>query len=213
MTDASKILIVSANRKDAVGIAAKKTMDGCSIAYPTETSYALGCDATNARAVRKIFALKQREKDKPLPVIVDSLRTISKYAILNQHAVTLANKFMPGPLTLVVEMKKGALPNSLSSSGIAFRISSNHFAAALAKKLGKPIVSTSANKAGEPSIYSVKKMVSEYGGKVDFIVDAGELAPKRASMIVDLRGRKPVLLRKGVVKFGEVVKALKKSAK
>lgn len=202
--------ITSARARKAVFEAARVLENGGVVAYPTETSYALGCDATNAPAVKKIFALKKRSRRKPLPLIVDSLKTISRYALLNEKARVLAKKFMPGPLTLVVEMNGAALPKRLSPGGIAFRISSNKFAYAIAKKFGKPIVSTSANKSGEPSIYSSRKIVSEYGGKVDLVVDAGELAPEPPSAIVDLRGRKPVLLRKGPVKFVDVVNALKK---
>ena len=205
-----KTEIVSTKKKTSIGQAAKILLQGGVVAYPTETSYALGCDATSSRAIRKIFKLKKREKNKALPVIVGSLKTIVKYALLSKGAIALAEWFMPGPLTLVVEVKKGALPPSLGGDGVAFRISSNSFARALATKLGRPIVSTSANRSGEPSIYSGKQLIEHYDGKVELIAQAGELKPVRASTIIDLRGDAPALLRQGPVAFASVLKELKK---
>lgn len=209
-----KTRIVSvAQGKKAVAAAASALSNGGIVAYPTETSYALGCDATNAAAVKKMYSLKGRRKNKALPVIVDSLKTIKKYAALggNENAALLCKKLMPGPLTLVVEMKKGSLPYNLSRDGIAFRISSHPFASALAGKLGKPIVSTSANRSGEPGIYSSMEIAEKYLGKVELIVDAGELKPTRASSIVDLRGERPLLVRQGGVSFRAVLQTLKKA--
>ncbi len=203
----TKIISVAEGSK-AVAAASAILSKGGVVVYPTETSYAIGCDATNARAVKKIFSLKGREKNKPLPVIVASVKTAQKYAVLTQGALALCKKFMPGPLTLVVEMKKGTLPSSLSNGGVAFRISSNSFANSVARKLSRPIVSTSANLSGQPSIYSSVQLAETYLWKIEAIVDAGELAPVRASTIVDLRGKNPLLLRDGPIPFTNILKLL-----
>lgn len=200
--------ILAANSRNAQK-AAELLRRGKIVAYPTETSYALGCDATNARAVERIFSLKGRNRGKPLPVIVESLKAVERYALLDGRAIALAKKFMPGPLTLVVEARKDAFPKNLSSSGIAFRISSHSFARSLARELGRPVVSTSANPSGKPSIFSAEKIIELYYGKVDAVVSAGELEQGTPSTIVDLRGEKPILARRGRVAFAKVLKQLK----
>lgn len=204
--------IVSTKNRQCAAQAANVLRAGGVVAYPTETSYALGCDATNSKAIEKIYSLKGRGKGKPLPVIVDSLKTIEKYALLSKDAKILVKKFMPGPLTLVVQMRKDALPKSLSKGGVAFRISSNSFARKLSTKLGRPIVSTSANTSGEASIYSGAQLAEKYAGKIDFIADGGKLVPRKASAIVYLRGA-PTLVRPGAVSFQKVLQALKQERK
>jgi L-threonylcarbamoyladenylate synthase len=193
--------VIKTGRKGgkALARAVQVMLRGGLVAYPTETSYGLGCDATNEEAVRRVFKAKARNAEKSLPIIVASTSMAAKYLWLDDRALALAKKFMPGPLSLVVPRKKG-LARSLSSTGtISFRVSSHEFARALASRLGKPVVATSANISGEPPAYSPQEIVSRFGDEVDLVVDAGKLAERPPSTVLNLASPKPELLRKGVL--------------
>lgn len=193
--------------------AAAILMAGGIIVFPTETSYGLGADATNRKAVAKIFALKGRPAGKPIPVICSSISMAQKYAEVSKAAEKLARKFMPGPLTLIVEKKKGALPGLLSASGIAFRIPGSETALAICRKLGRPVTATSANKSGEPSAYSESEVLEKFFGRVDAIFLQGDLPRKPPSTIVDLRESPPGLVRPGPIEFFRISAELNKQAK
>lgn len=209
-----KTTVAAGGGKKIVEMAAKKISEGSVIAYPTESSYALGADATNARAVKKIFAFKGREKSRPLPIIVADLKMAKKYLVLDVGAEKLCKQFMPGPLTLVVEKRKipEGVVKELSQSGVAFRIPGNKIAREICEKSGRPITSTSANDSGKPPVFSSKQLEKKYSKKIGLIADAGELPKKPPSTIVDLRGATPVLLREGPVPFHKVLRALKKTS-
>ena len=165
------------------------------VIYPTETSYGLGCDATNENAIKKLYKIKKRNK--PISIIVADLKMAKKYCIIDDYTKKIIKKFMPGPLTLIV--KKKNLPDILSKETIAFRISSNKIATELSKKSGKPITSTSANISGLSSIYSINKLKKTFDKKVDLIIDAGNLKKRKASTIYDIKKRK--FLRIGDIIF------------
>ncbi|MBI4142838.1 L-threonylcarbamoyladenylate synthase [Candidatus Uhrbacteria bacterium] len=206
--------------------------------YPTETSYAIGCDATNARAVRAIFRLKGRERGKSLPLIVASRAMAERYARLTPLARRLTQRHWPGPLTIVVDSRKsivesrfteqGSLPptgrgsdSSFRSSRrakeergwgkfapgvlapnhtIALRVSSHPIARALSRHLGRPIVSTSANRSGEPPTRSIAAMHRAFGNDPRLrILDGGILPKQKPSTIIDARGRRSVILRSGCI--------------
>lgn len=193
----------------AIEQAAKILSKGGVIVYPTETSYALGADATNPRAVKKVFGLKGREVGKALPVIAAGLEMIGEHAVLDARAKKLARRFMPGPLTLILEKRRGAgLAREISQSGIAFRIPGNELAQGICRRLGKPVTATSANRSGEASIYSEGGILKKFVGNVDAIISAGDLPRKPASTIVDLRGGGVRLVRAGPVSFRAVLKEL-----
>lgn len=153
---------------------------GGTIVYPTETSYGLGCDSLNKKAISKIFKIKKRPKSKNLTYIISSLDMAKKYGILTKDDIKLVKSFMPGPLTLVV--KTNNKYQKIIGKEFAFRISSSSIARNLAKKLGRPIVSTSANLSGHPDIYNIKKIEI----KPDFIIDSGKLIKRKPSTIMDL---------------------------
>ncbi len=209
----TKVMRVSLRDHERVGraveTAAKVITEGGVVAFPTETSYGLGADATNPEAVKKLFALKGREEGKPVPIIVSDLRMAREYAEINPVAEMLANDFMPGPLTLVVDKKPG-IPDAVSSMGIAFRIPSNHIARAIASAVGKPVTATSANLSGEPAIYKESLLLAAFEGKIPFIVSTGELTATPASTVVDVRTLPPKLVREGPVPFSEILAELKR---
>lgn len=188
-----------------VSEAVKELKHGRAIVFPTETSYAIGADATSKKAVKKIVAIKQQPKAKEISVIASSLNQIKKYSKITKETKKLAEKFFPRPLTLVVPKKKNSL-NWLGKKTLAFRISSNRIAFEICRKLGRPITATSANIHGSPAIYSGKKAIREFAGKVSLIIDAGRLKKKKASTLFDVQNK--TVLREGEIKEKEIARVL-----
>lgn len=192
----------------AIETAAKVVQSGGIIVFPTETSYGIGADATNDKAIRRIEELKCRDPDRPMPVVVSDLRMARDYAVISEKAEHLIEAFMPGPLALVLEKKK--IPESLTENGIAFRIPGKEFTRILVQECGVPLVATSANLSGQPPCYKIEDVKSVFEGKVDLILDAGDLPPVLPSTIIDLRHNPPVVLREGPLSSKEVFKELER---
>lgn len=186
--------------------------------YPTETSYALGCSGLDRKAVGRVYAIKGRDKSKPLPLIMADALMVSRFTVSTPAQRRLVQKFMPGPLTIAAK-KKLAIPASGAAKTVAFRIPATAFARKASELLGAPIVSTSANLSGEAAIYEICQIVDLFARKADLIVDAGNLSQVPASTIVCLLGA-PKILRKGPIsdkavfdEIGEKSAGKKKSSK
>ncbi len=225
-------LIINASDRNALSESVKVLRKGGIIIYPTETCYGMGVDATNTKAVRKIYRIKGRERlmancltplasmgfrrsaTKPISIIVSDMKMIKKYAFLNEDAEILMKKFMPGPLTLVARKKnidgrlrrRALLPDALSKKTVGFRIPANKFALRLVKRYGKPITATSANISGKPPIYRIDGTKKAFYGKVDMIIDAGNLPERKPSTVFDAENRK--MIRKGSVTKKQITNAL-----
>ncbi len=174
------------------------------LVYPTETAYGLGCDATSAEAVRSIYAVKKRGTNKPLSVIFGSVQIAKRYVSLDKRSLLLIKKFMPGPLTLIAKPRR-KLAGSPKNE-IAFRIPASSFAVALAKRLKRPVIATSANISGENPVYTFKEAFAIFNNKVDAIIDAGNLPKRKVSTIFNLDNMS--VLRKGAISEKEIRKCL-----
>lgn len=187
------------------GKAAKKAAETLSkggiIIYPTETSYGIGVDATNDKAVKKIIELKKRNKSKGILIAFSDLRMARKYLVITKDAEKLAKAFMPGPLSLIVRSKSDMKKN------VGFRIPNNETVLKIIRKFGKPITTTSANLSGKGNIYKIKDAAALFGGKADLIIDGGNLKKTKPSTVYDVAERK--ILRKGPVSEKKISKALK----
>jgi L-threonylcarbamoyladenylate synthase len=190
--------------------AAQIIKKGGIVAMPSETCYALAVDASNQEAVEKLFKIKERPKDKPVPVVVADIRMIQDYAILNEIGENIVRNFMPGPVTIVLE-KKPTTPDVLSIDGVAIRVAGHPFARYVSQESEAPLTATSANISGEDPIYSADLLVKNFSGKVDMIVVFGNLPPIIPSTMVDVRKNPPVLIRQGPVSFSEIMSQLKRS--
>lgn len=189
--------------KDAAKAAAALRNGGL-IIYPTETQYAIGADATSRQALEKVFAVKRRPEEKKLIIAFSSLAMAGKYLKLGKEATVLARHFMPGPLTLVVKSTKG-----LAMKGdAAFRIPDNAAALAVIRRFGKPVTTTSANISGDRPIYRIKDIINTFSGKVDVVMDAGDLPRRGPSTVFDMQSRK--ILRKGPVSLKDIRKVLER---
>jgi L-threonylcarbamoyladenylate synthase len=192
-------IIKSKDRKSIASAVAVLKRNGIVI-YPTETSYGVGADATNIRALKKINRLKGR-KGKFIPIIISDIKMTEKYFVLNSDMKKLMKRFMPGPLTLVAKKK---MKTKKLIGG--FRIPSNRFALKLVKKFGKPVTATSANLSGDKPIYKISDIKKLFSGRVDLIIDAGNLKRRKPSTVFDVTNMK--IIRKGKINKKEINKVL-----
>jgi len=181
----------------------KALKQGKVIVYPTETCYGLGCDATNTEAVDKLFKIKKRQERKPVLVLAADADIIKKYINWTPVLGSLAEKYWPGPLTVVAKMREGIdLPSGVMGKDrtLAFRITDYPFASALCRELGRPLVSTSANISGMESPYDIAgvlNMFSDAADQPDIVIDGGTLARRSPSTIVSVVDDKIKILRQG----------------
>ncbi len=176
--------------------------NGGVLIFPTETSYGLGCDATNKEAVEKIFTLKGRPALVwPFPVIVADLEMAKKYVQFSPRALELANKFWPGPLNIVLPVS-GHLSTKSVDDFQSVRISAHPVASELVKLLGRPLVATSANLSGQPALYDLTDLEVAFGDKlamIDGVIDVGPLPESPASTTVKVIGDEVQVLRQGSI--------------
>ena len=197
--------ILGGNERKIIEKAARIMKEGGVVIIPTETSYGIGVDATNETAIKKIAAVKQQPEEKHISIIVADLEQAEKFGRIGEEARKLVEKFMPGPLTLVVKKKPG-VPDLLAENSIAFRISSNRIARAVCEQLGNGVTATSANLHGRPSIYSAREVVKQFNNRVHMIIDAGELQHNSPSTIFDMEEKR--VLRLGPITEMQITQVL-----
>jgi L-threonylcarbamoyladenylate synthase len=187
---------------DAVGM----LRAGGLVAFPTETVYGLGADASNPDAVKKIYAAKGRPRNHPLIVHVASAAQLRDWALeIPLVAERLARRFWPGPLTLI--LKRAAHVNDLVTGGqdtIALRVPSHPVAQALLSGFGGGIAAPSANRYGRVSATTAEHVRAEFGATVNCVLDGGECDVGIESTIVDVSGMEPALLRPGSITSGDI---------
>ncbi|MCH8196429.1 MAG: threonylcarbamoyl-AMP synthase [Chloroflexi bacterium] len=179
------------------------------VAYPTDTVYGLGANALDTRAVQRIFEAKGRPTTQPLPLLVADLPMLKQTAVLvSPTAETLAQRFLPGPLTLVLH-KSSWVPSAVTGGGptVAVRIPGHEIPRALSAGLDAPLVGTSANPSGAPSVTSAEEVRRQLGGLVDYVMD-GECSGGRESTVLDLTRDPPVILRQGAIARREIERVL-----
>lgn len=180
------------------------------VAFPTETVYGLGADARNADAVRRVFAVKGRPETHPLIVHIGSVDELFSLAReVPAAARLLADRFWPGPLTLVVEKSDAVLPCVTGGQAtVAVRMPSHPLALALLRELGGPIVAPSANRFGRVSPTTAEHVRADLGGDVDMVLDGGSAEVGVESTIVDVTGDRARILRLGGLAVEELERTL-----
>ena len=176
------------------------------IALPTDTVYGLAVDPWNGEAVSKLFKVKSRSELKSIPVLLRGEAAINEVAVeVPERVRTIAEKFWPGPLTIVVR-RKSELPSEISATDtIGVRAPDHKFANTLLRMYG-PIAATSANLSGQPAASSAEQVVSSLSGMIDLIVDGGESAGGVSSTVVDFTANAPELLREGPISLESVLR-------
>jgi L-threonylcarbamoyladenylate synthase len=194
-----------------IAIAAEALRAGELVAFPTETVYGLGADAASPRAVAKIYAAKGRPSFNPLIAHVLGLEDALREAALPQPALRLAEKFWPGPLTLVVPARPDARVCDLARAGlasVALRAPAHQVARALLEAFGAPVVAPSANVSGRVSPVTAADVLEDLDGRVRVVLDGGRAQAGLESTIVAFLEGAPALLRPGAISREAIEAAL-----
>lgn len=198
--------------KEKIKTAAQILKQGGLVAFPTDTVYGLGADATNSKAVKKIFKVKKRPLTSPLPILIAKKNDLIKYAShITTETKKLTDKFWPGPLTIILKKKKkisGVVTAGLPRVGV--RVPNNAVALALIQTLDRPLAATSANISNKPSPTTSRGVKKYLNNKIDLILDGGKTNLGRESTILDCTASPPTLLRTGVISAEKIKKLIKK---
>ena len=182
--------------------AARRLRDGELVAFPTETVYGLGGDATSEAAVARIFTAKDRPRFNPLIVHVPGLAEARALAHFDERACEAARHFWPGPLSLVLPRRPDSGLSLLASAGldtVALRAPAHPVARALLRAAGRPVAAPSANRSGRVSPTTAAHVAAELGERAALILDGGPCLGGIESTVLDLSGATPALLRPGGV--------------
>jgi L-threonylcarbamoyladenylate synthase len=193
---------VAAAGPAAIERAGRLLREGGLVAFPTETVYGLGADATSPHAVARIYAAKGRPSFNPLIAHIPDLAAARAQAILPPAALRLAEAFWPGPLTLVAPRAASGTVCDLACAGlssVALRIPAAPVALALIRAAGRPIAAPSANRSGHVSPVTAQHVVEDLDGAVDLVLDGGRAERGLESTIVSFVGEAPRLLRPGAL--------------
>ena len=187
--------------------ASRIIQQGGVIVYPTDTVYGLGCNPLNENAVKRVFRIKG-ERTKPLPILASDVTAAEKIAHITGKALRLAEKFWPGPLTMVLP-KKASLPDVVTRNldSVAVRVPNHKVALELIRMCGGLLVGTSANKTGKKPPQTATEAAQQTGDEVDLIIDDGLTPIGASSTIIDLICEEPKILRQGPIKLEDLLSA------
>ena len=196
---------ISCNDVD-IQIATKAINDGAIVVFPTDTVYGLGCNPYNHDAVLSLYEIKKRKKTKSFPVLGYSKKELEKIAEFNSLEEKIAEKFWPGPITLILKIKDKEIQKSLDLEGkIAVRVPNNQCVLALLKEC-KLLVGTSANISGTTPFNDPKECDKNLSG-YDLLIDGGIISSQGESTIVEIENNDVKILRKGSISE-EMIKEL-----
>ncbi len=176
------------------------------VAFPTDTVYGVGAVAWERDAVAKLYTAKLRAAEKPIPILLADPADLALVAqVVSDAALQLAERFWPGPLTLVVPRAE-RVPAEVTAGGasVAVRIPDHELARALIRAAGAPLATTSANLSGGPSPATAEEVAAQLGGRIAMILDGGRCQGGVPSTVLDLTGPEPRLLRAGPITLEQV---------
>ena len=168
------------------------------VCYPTDTMYGIGCDIFNQKAVRRVYQIKRRPKDKPFSFMCASLTNISQYGHVGNTAYRLMRKNLPGPYTFVLSGTK-VVPKIMltKQKTVGIRVPDNAVCLAIIEMLGNPVLNTSAMlEEDEQPVRTCDDVDRLFGKQVDLIIDSGEILPAPSS-VISLLTEQPEILREG----------------
>jgi tRNA threonylcarbamoyl adenosine modification protein (Sua5/YciO/YrdC/YwlC family) len=172
--------------------------DGGIIAYPTDTTYGIGCSIFNKKGIERIYRMKQREQRKPFSFICPSLSEVARFARVSNTAFKILKRYLPGPYTFVLEATRD-VPDLLLTrqKTVGIRIPDNRICLEIVQMLGCPIVTTSANLSGEEPTGDPAFIDDIFGNQLEIVVDGGILT-KEVSSVVNLVNDTPEIIRVGM---------------
>lgn len=199
---------------DSISLAATALIAGRLVAFPTETVYGLGANATKDDAVASIFKAKSRPSFNPLIIHFNNILDVKKEVSWNDTAEVLAKTFWPGPITLILNRKTTSQISLLASAGletIAVRIPRHHIAQTLIEKSGFPIAAPSANESGLLSPTNAQHVMKSLHNRVTYILDGQATEIGLESTVIDLSREVPAILRPGYITKEQIEKTIKHS--
>ncbi|MCI8482188.1 MAG: threonylcarbamoyl-AMP synthase [Clostridia bacterium] len=187
---------------------ANELKKGKLVVFPTDTVYGIGTNAYDKDACTRIYEVKKRPKVKPLSVLISDFSMLTQMvASISPTEKKLMEAFWPGPLTILFKKKEGVLPNVVSTNEfIAIRLISECLIYKLIQASGVPIVAPSANLSGSPTGIKIENITKELDGKVDYILDCGDIQNDMVSTIIQVQEEKAYIIREGKIRKEEVAK-------
>ena len=201
-----KTQIVSSHAPSASEQALQCLQTGQVIAIPTDTVYGVASDGFNPDAIEKLFAAKDRPRDKPIPLLLADTSDLEQVAEkVPIEAAVLAERFWPGGLTIVVRAS-AQVPRILRAEGdsVAVRVPDHSVPRDLARALGRPLAATSANISGGPNPSTAQEVELQLRGRIALILDGGIVGAGLPSTVVDFTVSPPRVLRAGALPIGEI---------
>ena len=204
----SDTVLIPISDPEAIPAAVKTIREGGLIAFPTDTIYGVAADPFNPKALRKIYAAKQRPDEKALPVLIGGLDQLEKLVTMVSKSVyKVAFTFWPGALTLILP-KRPEIPDELSPyPTIGIRMPNLSFTLFLLKKTG-PLATTSANHSNGPNPTTAEDVLEQLGGEIDLVLDGGPTPGSMASTVLDLTSPEMKILREGPIRLSDIQKCL-----
>jgi len=195
-----------APQRDAIDEAAKWIRAGYVVAIPTDTLYGLAADPFSAAAVARVFDVKGRVADRALPLIAaDVAQIASRLGPLSETAARLADRFWPGPLTLLMPAARQLAREVSGGTGtVGVRVPADAIARAVCTACGHPVTATSANLSGAPAAVAADDVEHALGDRIEFMLDAGRTPGGAPSTIVDVTAGEPRLVRAGAIAWEEI---------
>ncbi len=171
--------------------------------YPTETLYGLGVDPFNKDALERLYSVKQRPRDMPISVAVSNISMMKGFGEMNPHAERIVDRFLPGPVTILLKALDDVPRILTKDNRIGIRIPNHPVPLKIIENTG-PITATSANIHGSPDPYDIEEAIKQLGDGVDIYIDCGESKFKGPSTIVDCCETSISIIRKGVIPEREI---------
>jgi L-threonylcarbamoyladenylate synthase len=197
-----KTLRVSCDSK-GINFAIRTIKNGGTVVFPTDTVYGIGCNPFNEKAVKLVYRIKKRDPEKLVPVLGYSIKELSNIAFFDERAKKLAEKFWPGQLTMVLNLKEEKLKNILNlDNKIAVRVPNNQCILSILKEC-KMIVGTSANLSGTQSFTNPDECIKQITG-YDLFVDGGVIQSKGESTVVEI-DKEVTILRQGIISKKDIM--------
>lgn len=181
------------------------------VVFKTDTVYGIGTNAFDKKACKRIYEIKGRPMDKPLGVLISDISMLKEIVdVISPAEQKLMDAFWPGPLTIKFKKKENALPDVVSAGDeyVRVRLLKNEPAYSLIKISGVPIVAPSANLSGSLTGTKIKNIINELGGKVDYILDSGDVNNNTTSTIVEVDNEKVIIIREGKIKKEEIARVV-----
>lgn len=181
------------------------------VGIPTETVYGVAADGTNEYAIERLYAVKRRQPTIPLQVLDNSVEAAMMNGHFHGYARTLAEEFWPGPLTIIVYRHEGCkvhVSASAHNDTIGIRVPQNQTLRRLVSAVGRPLVASSANRAGGTAPDNAQDVIAELGDELACVLDAGDCALGQASTVIDCTAATPKILREGSITREDIERVL-----